>query len=84
MLRKIVLSASFIAAAGTGAWADDAETKAKAEAFAKSDIAQWAADPAIIAAVEAANAEHAALSTRAKSMHSMPSGKPKSVPRHIR
>jgi len=61
MLRKIVLCAAFVAAAGTGAWADDAETKAKAEAFAKSDIAQWAADPAIIAAVEAANAEHAAL-----------------------
>nr|WP_298687343.1 hypothetical protein [uncultured Dongia sp.] len=61
MLRKIVLCAAFVTAAGTGAWADDAETKAKAEAFAKSDIAQWAADPAIIAAVEAANAEHAAL-----------------------
>ncbi|WP_374655355.1 hypothetical protein [Dongia sp.] len=61
MFRNIILSAALIVAAGGSAFADDAEIKAKAESFAKSDIAAWATDPAIVAAVEAANAEHAAF-----------------------
>lgn len=61
MLRKIILCGAFVIATGPSALADDAETKAKAEAFAQSEIAKWAAEPDIIAAVTTANAEHAAL-----------------------
>lgn len=61
MLRKIILCGAFVIATGPSALADDAETKAKAEAFAQSEIAKWAAEPDIVAAVTAANAEHAAL-----------------------
>jgi hypothetical protein len=42
------------------AQADDAEIKAKALAFSETEIKKWAADPDIVAAIAAANAERAA------------------------
>jgi hypothetical protein len=44
-------------ASATTAIADDAEIQAKAQSFAQSEITKWAADPAIVAAINAANSE---------------------------
>jgi hypothetical protein len=48
-------------ASATTAIADDAEIQAKAQSFAQSEITKWAADPAIVAAINAANSEIDAL-----------------------
>jgi hypothetical protein len=57
---KTLLLAAVTAVALTGiAAADDAEIKAKAQSFAQTEIKKWAEDPAIVAAINAANTERA-------------------------
>ena len=59
MLRTLLLAAMAAVALSGVAAADDAEIKAKAQAFAGTEIKKWAADPDIVAAITAANAERA-------------------------
>jgi hypothetical protein len=59
MLRRILLAAVAGLAMTGIALADDAEIKAKALGFAQTEIKKWAADPAIVAAINAANTERA-------------------------
>jgi hypothetical protein len=61
MLRTLLLAAVAAVALTGAAAADDAEIKAKAQAFSESEIKKWAADPDIVAAIAAANAERAAF-----------------------
>jgi hypothetical protein len=61
MLRTLLLAAVAMVALTGAAAADDAEIKAKAQAFSESEIKKWAADPEIVAAIAAANAERAAF-----------------------
>jgi hypothetical protein len=60
MLRTLLLAAVAAVALTGAAQADDAEIKAKAQAFSETEIKKWAADPDIVAAIAAANAERAA------------------------
>ena len=60
MLRTLLLTTVAAVALAAVAQADDAETKAKAQAFAETEIKKWAADPDIVAAINAANTERAA------------------------
>jgi hypothetical protein len=60
MLRTLLLTAVAAVALTGAAQADDAEIKAKAQAFSETEIKKWAADPDIVAAIAAANAERAA------------------------
>lgn len=60
MLKSSALCAAMLLVCGS-AMADDAAIQAKAKSFAESEIAKWASDPEIIAAVAAANAEHASF-----------------------
>jgi hypothetical protein len=59
MIRSIILAAASIIALSGMAAADDAEIKAKAQTFASTEIKKWAADPDIVAAINAANTERA-------------------------
>jgi len=60
MLRTLLLAAVAAVALAGAAQADDAEIKAKAQTFSETEIKKWAADPDIVAAIAAANAERAA------------------------
>jgi hypothetical protein len=59
MLRTLLLTAVAAVAVTGAALADDAEIKAKAQTFAQTEIKKWAADPDIVAAINAANTERA-------------------------
>lgn len=59
MLRTLLLTTVAAVALAAVAQADDAETKAKAQTFAETEIKKWAADPDIVAAINAANTERA-------------------------
>jgi hypothetical protein len=59
MLRTFLLAAVTAVALSGAALADDAEIQAKAQTFAQSEIKKWAADPDIVAAINAANTERA-------------------------
>jgi hypothetical protein len=59
MLRTFLLAAVAAVALTGAAQADDAEIKAKAQAFSETEIKKWAADPDIVAAIAAANTERA-------------------------
>ncbi|WP_119304669.1 hypothetical protein [Dongia deserti] len=63
MLKKsLVLGAAAAAmsvAIATASFANEAEIKAKAESYTKSEIAKWVADADVVAALNAANAANA-------------------------
>lgn len=59
MLRTFLLAAVAAVALSGAALADDAEIQAKAQSFAQTEIKKWAADPDIVAAINAANTERA-------------------------
>lgn len=59
MFRTILVAAAAAVALSSAAAADDAEIKAKAQTFAQSEMKKWAADPDIVAAINAANTERA-------------------------
>ena len=59
MLRTLLLAAAATVALAGAATADDAEIKAKAQSFAETEMKKWAADPDIVAAINAANTERA-------------------------
>jgi hypothetical protein len=59
MVRTLLLAAVAAVALTGVARADDAEIKAKAQTFSETEIKKWAADPDIVAAINAANAERA-------------------------
>jgi hypothetical protein len=59
MLRTLLLTAVAAVALTAAAAADDAEIKTKAQTFAQTEIKKWAADPDVVAAINAANTERA-------------------------
>lgn len=65
MLKRLTFAAatalSLTGVALFPASADDAATKAKAQSYTETEIKKWTADPDIVAALTAANAEHASL-----------------------
>ena len=58
--RSLILgvAAAALSAMATVSFADDAEIKAKAEDYTKSQVANWVADADVVAALNAANAEN--------------------------
>ena len=61
--RSLILgvAAAALSAIATVSFADDAEIKAKAEDYTKSEVAKWVADADVVAALNAANASNAAF-----------------------
>jgi len=63
MFKKSLILGAAVAALSvtisTASFADDAEIKAKAEGYTKSEVAKWVADADVIAAINAANAANA-------------------------